>query len=93
MDLEHDAGPHSIEVSAIDSCGNTTIEGFDICQQMIYEVENLDVSNWNFEAQQNGILKLTWVELTSATVNQAGSAFSTAQAVSEPKLRLSSYFI
>ena len=77
----HQAGDHSIDVSITDSCGNTTTESFGICQQMVYEVENLDVSTWNFEGTAQWDSQNSWVQLTSATENQAGSAFSTGQTV------------
>ena len=88
----HQAGSHSIDVSVTDSCGNTTSDTIAICQQQIYEVENLDVSSWHFEGTARWDAQNSWVELTSLTTNQAGSAFSTGQSVSGAQVEIEFLF-
>ena len=88
----HQAGYHRVDVSVTDSCGNTTIDSFGICQQMVYETENLDVSSWNFEGTAQWDSANNWVELTSTATNQAGSAFSTAQTVSGSQVEIEFLF-
>jgi len=77
----HASGYHTIEVSVVDSCSNITRETASICQQLTYDVNALDPSTWNFEGNALWDASNEWVELTSASQWQVGTAFSTAQEV------------
>ena len=75
-------GLHELAVDTHDSCENPSVFPLVVCQQYGYEVESLDISTWNFEGAAFWDTQNNWVELTSATTNQVGSAFSTAVPVS-----------
>ena len=75
-------GLHELAVDTQDSCENPSVFPIVVCQQYGYEVDSLDISTWNFEGAAFWDTQNNWVELTSATTNQVGSAFSTAVPVS-----------
>ena len=79
--LEHfmgTPGVHELTVNTVDSCQNPALFPLTVCQQFGYEVESLDISTWNFEGSASWDSQNGWVQLTPASTNQVGSAFSTA---------------
>lgn len=77
----HTSGYHNIEVSVVDSCNNITQETVSVCQQLTYDVNALDVNDWNFEGNASWDATNNWVELTPAARWQVGTAFSIGQEV------------
>jgi hypothetical protein len=75
---ERSAGVHNVTLSVTDTCGNQTDSSLSFCQQYGYEVENLDISTWNFEGSAHWDSSNEWLELTPPAGNQVGTAFSTA---------------
>jgi hypothetical protein len=86
------AGDHVLEMSVEDSCGNVTVAQLDVCQQLGYEVDSLDISTWNFEGSAQWDSSGGWVELTSPATGQAGTAFSTAATVSGASVEIEFLF-
>ena len=80
-EMFHTSGYHTIQVTVADSCSNTTRKAVNICQQMRYEVENLDISTWHFEGVARWDSANEWLELTPVSTNIVGTAFSTSQEV------------
>ena len=76
----HEASPgnHEISIQALDSCSNETEFPISLCQQFGYEVENLDISTWNFVGDAFWDTQNNWVQLTSISPYKVGTAFSTA---------------
>ena len=77
----HQSGGHLVQVMVSDSCSNSSSVMVQVCQQLVYEVENLDISTWNFEGTASWDAQNSWVELTGLGDYEAGSAFSTSQTV------------
>ncbi|MFT4624081.1 MAG: hypothetical protein ACI8PZ_002740 [Myxococcota bacterium] len=86
------AGDHSLRVQVTDTCGNTDESSVPLCQQAGYDLENLDLESWIFSgsARWDAIAEL--VELTTATTNQVGSAFTTDLAVSGDNVEIEFQF-
>jgi len=80
--MQHTSGYHTIEASVQDSCNNSVIQRIDICQQMRYEIDSLDISTWHFEGSANWDTTNDWLELTPVASAVVGTAFSTSQEVS-----------
>jgi hypothetical protein len=80
-EMFHTSGYHTVQVTVADSCSNTTRKTVNICQQMRYEVENLDISTWHFEGVARWDSANEWLELTPVSTNIVGTAFSTSQEV------------
>ena len=78
----HTEGPHTITVTAKDSCEMESQDTLQVCQQYGYEVESLDISTWHFEGVASWDTTNNWLELTPVVENAVGSAFSTAIPVS-----------
>jgi hypothetical protein len=74
-------GPHQLELTALDSCGNTHSTDIQICQQTGYKIDQLDISTWHFEGNSTWDTQNNWLELTSAGLWQEGSAFQTSQTI------------
>lgn len=86
------AGPHNVTLTAVDSCGNVATAEVSVCQQAGYVADSLDLSTWHFEGSARWDTASTWVELTSPSYNQAGTAFQTASAVSADNVNVSFSF-
>lgn len=86
------AGPHNVTLTAVDSCGNVATAEVSVCQQAGYVADSLDLSTWHFEGSARWDASSTWVELTTPTGNQAGTAFQTASAVSADNVNVSFSF-
>ena len=56
----------------VDSCNNITQETVSVCQQLTYDVNALDVNDWNFEGNASWDATNNWVELTPAQRWQVG---------------------
>ena len=86
--------PGAQEVYAIvqDSCSNEGQDAIAVCQQFGYETDNLDISTWNFEGAASWDSVGGYVELTPATTNTAGTAFSTASAVNAENVEIEFLF-
>lgn len=78
----HTPGNHTFTVSVADACGAPADVQAAFCQDAGYNVDNLDLSTWNFEGTAAYDSANAWVRLTQDTTNQAGTAFQTAAVVS-----------
>ncbi len=76
------AGSHTVTLSVTDSCGQTTTDSVSVCQDQGYSADSLDLSTWHFEGSARYDTASGWVELTSASNDQSGTAFQTAGVVS-----------
>jgi hypothetical protein len=86
------AGDHTVTLTAVDSCGNVSTTEVSFCQQAGYVSESLDLATWNFEGSARWDSTNGWVELTTPSYNQAGTAFQTAAAVSADNVNVSFAF-
>lgn len=75
------SGPQTVRATLTDSCGNAVSAALSFCQEEGYDADNLDLDTWNFEGSARYDAAAGWVELTSATEWQAGTAFQTAAEV------------
>ena len=78
---DHAPGNHTLTVDVIDACGATSSTSVEVCQDLGYDVDNLDLSTWHFEGSAVWDAPNSWVQLTSASENQAGTAFQTVSTV------------
>ncbi len=74
-------GPQTLTATVTDSCGNAVSTSLSFCQEEGYDADGLDLDTWNFEGSARYDEVNGWVELTSATEWQAGTAFQTAAQV------------
>ncbi len=79
---DHSAGNHTLTVDVTDSCGVTTSTSVAVCQDLGYDVDTLDLATWHFEGSAVWDNPNSWVQLTSAAADQAGTAFQTVSTVS-----------
>lgn len=75
---EGSPGDHEISVYTQDSCANEADFPLRVCQQFGYDVENLDISTWNFVGDAFWDAQNNWVQLTPVDTYRVGTAFSTA---------------
>lgn len=85
-------GAQEVTAMVVDSCGNEGIDAIGVCQQFGYETENLDIATWNFEGSAQWDSSLGVVELTSASTDVAGTAFSTASIVNAEQVEIEFLF-
>jgi len=85
-------GPHQVVLEAVDSCGNLATTELPVCQQAGYVADSLDLSTWHFEGSSRYDATNGWVELTTPTYNQAGTAFQTGGIVSADNVNVSFAF-
>ncbi len=86
------AGAHAVTLTATDSCGQAASDLVSFCQDQGYSADNLDLATWNFEGSALWDATNEWVELTSATYNQSGTAFQTATPVSADNVSIAFRF-
>ena len=86
-------GVHQLTATAEDRCGNLGMDSVNICQQAGYLSSELDISSWHFEGSAYWDSTNDWLELTSASANQVGTAFATNSEVlgSEVTIRFEFY--
>jgi len=75
------AATHTLTLRATDSCGQTTTEVVDICQQALSTYDELDLTDWHFEGVSYWDTSNDWLELTSPVSYSVGSAFETGHIV------------
>lgn len=76
-----DAGPHTLSLTATDSCGASTTATLDVCQQGAYTYDALDLTAWHYEGHSRYDEANAWLELTDTGVDEVGSAFETSTEV------------
>lgn len=86
------AGVQSISLSATDTCGLTTTETVDFCQEGPYSYDALSLSAWHYEGSAVWDSANTWLELTQAVGDQVGSAFETSTPVNADDVQIEFYF-
>jgi len=72
---------HTLTLSATDSCGHTTSETVNICQQAVTTYDEIDLVDWHFEGVSYWDTTNGWLELTSPEPYLVGSAFETSHLV------------
>ena len=85
-------GDHLLTVDVVDTCGHATSEAVSVCQQAGFDVDELDIATWNFEGSANWDAANSWVQLTPALTNQAGTAFNTSATVSGDNVEINFSF-
>lgn len=75
------AGTHLVTLTATDRCGQTAESFVSVCQDQGYTADNLDLSTWHFEGTARWDSTNGWVELTTPTYDQSGTAFQTGSTV------------
>lgn len=80
--VQQSSGDHLVSAVVTDECGFMAVDDAEICQNEGYVTDNLDLSTWNFEGSAKWDSSNSWVELTTPTQGQAGTAFQTASTVS-----------
>jgi hypothetical protein len=78
----HSSGSHRITLTATDACGQAVSDTVTLCQDEGYSADNLDLSTWHFEGSSRWDSTNEWVELTTPSQNQSGTAFQTGSTVS-----------
>jgi len=74
-------GDHTVSLSVTDSCSNTTESQITVCQQAGYTSDALDIASWHFEGGATWDSDDDWLQLTTPTTYQTGSAFATSATV------------
>lgn len=74
-------GDHTLRAVVTDACGQSAEATVGLCQQAGYDEEVLDLEGWIFSGSARWDEVEERVELTTATENQVGSAFTTDVAV------------
>jgi len=85
-------GAQEVYVTVQDSCNNEGYDAIAVCQQFGYETENLDISTWNFEGSASWDSGGGFVQLTPASTDTAGTAFSTASVVNAENVEIEFLF-
>ena len=85
-------GSHTITATVTDACGQTDSTTFTVCQDEGYSADELDLSTWNFEGDAVWDAGNGWVEITSPTYYQVGSAYQTASTVGSGNIDISASF-
>jgi hypothetical protein len=85
-------GAHTVSLSATDSCGQTTSEAIDVCQQAISTLDEIDLTDWHFEGVSFWDSSNEWLELTSTDTYVVGSAFETGHLVSGGEIEIDFLF-
>jgi len=86
------SGTHTVTLTVEDTCGNQAQDTVVFCQNEGYVEDNLDLTTWNFEGDANWDGTNSWVELTTAATDQAGTAFQTSATVDADNVSISFNF-
>ncbi len=85
-------GDHVLTVTATDTCGNAVSVDAGVCQQAGYDVDQLDISGWNFEGSATWDAANAWLHLTPALQGQVGTAFETSTPVRADNVQIAFRF-
>jgi len=85
-------GAHTVSLRATDSCGQTTSESIDVCQQATTTLDEIDLTDWHFEGVSFWDSSNEWLELTSPDTYVVGSAFETSHLVSGGEIEIDFLF-
>lgn len=88
----HSEGGHSISLTAVDECGQSVTESFQICQNMGYTEETIDLTTWSFTGSANWDATNGWLELTDTSRYIAGTAFQTSETVDSDNVSIGFMF-
>ncbi|MFN7142444.1 MAG: lectin-like domain-containing protein [Myxococcota bacterium] len=86
------AGTHLVTLTATDSCGQTAESFISVCQDQGYTADDLDLATWHFEGSARWDASNGWVELTTPTYDQSGTAFQTGSTVGADNVNIAFRF-
>ena len=75
------SGTHTVTLKVTDTCGNFASDSVTLCQNEGYVEDSVDLATWHFEGSAQWDSANSWVQLTTPTQNQAGTAFQTSATV------------
>jgi hypothetical protein len=85
---DHTSGPHALVASVVDACGHADAGAVTVCQNEGYVEDSVDLDSWHFEGNARWDATGGWVELTTPTSYQAGTAFQTSATVSSDDIEI-----